>query len=162
MSTFPCKSLPFFALPVSLGPVLPCSETPVAKFGQLQSSRASERVDQMLRAKPSALRADLARTPLRSSNSGSAEAHHKPEAACFSTGVAESVENSTACDPSLAVGLDLPRPAGCLRFALGRGHRQCYMPKTRPLLSKNMQPLACGEHRLSHCFSTSGQSSPDR
>lgn len=44
-------------------------------------------------------------------------------------------------DPSLAVGLDLPRPEGCRRFAF-HGHRQVYMKASTP--AERYAALACG------------------
>ena len=44
-------------------------------------------------------------------------------------------------DPSLAVGLDLPRPEGCRRFAF-HGHRQVYVKASTP--AERYAALACG------------------
>ena len=44
-------------------------------------------------------------------------------------------------DPSLAVGLDLPRPEGCVRFAF-QGHRQVYAKATTR--AAKFAALACG------------------
>ena len=44
-------------------------------------------------------------------------------------------------DPSLAVGLDLPRPEGCVRFAF-QGHRQVYAKATTR--AERFAALACG------------------